>query len=89
MKKTKPDILRQLISLVLLIVICHPSIKAQTPQSRTLAEAFFGHEALFFQLVVKKKFTDTSRFNQGNHKIKKITPVVHAWGGYQNFQNLK
>ncbi|MFQ3326958.1 MAG: hypothetical protein ACI8YC_001598 [Salibacteraceae bacterium] len=63
MKKTKPDILRQLISLVLLIVICHPSIKAQTPQSRTLAEAFFGHEALFFQLVVKKKFTDTSRFN--------------------------
>ena len=63
MKKTKYILLPRLIPLVLLLAIWQPSTRAQAPQSRTLAEAFFGNEALFFQLVVKKRFTPTSRFS--------------------------
>ena len=38
-------------------------IAAQKPEPPIPIEAFFGNEALYFQLVVKKKFTPTSRFN--------------------------
>lgn len=63
MKKNRHSIFVQFIALVFLISIWHSKARSQTVQSRTLAEAFFGHEALFFQLVVKKAFTPTSKFS--------------------------
>jgi hypothetical protein len=63
MKKRRYSIFVKFIALVFLISIWHSKASSQTPQSRTLAEVFFGHEALFFQLVVKKPFTPTSKFS--------------------------
>ncbi|TAI49275.1 hypothetical protein [Flagellimonas allohymeniacidonis] len=63
MKKAKYTLLPRFISLILLLVICYQDISAQGSQSRTLAETFFGHEALFFQLVVKKAFSPTGKLN--------------------------
>lgn len=53
----------KLIIVVLFTSLGYTKLSAQKPQSRTLAEAFLGHEALFFQLVVKKPFTPTSKFS--------------------------
>lgn len=36
---------------------------AQEPEPPIPVEVFFGNEALYFQMVVKKKFTPQSRFN--------------------------
>lgn len=63
MKKSRYTIFVKFIALVFLILIRHSEASSQTPQSRTLAEAFFGNEALFFQLVVKKTFTPPSKFS--------------------------
>lgn len=63
MRKNKYSLFVQFIALVFLVSIWHSRACGQTPQSRTLAEAFFGHEALFFQLVVKKPFTPESNFS--------------------------
>lgn len=38
-------------------------VMAQKPEPPIPVEAFFGNEALYFQLVVKKKFTPNSRLN--------------------------
>ncbi|MFN7118911.1 MAG: hypothetical protein ACK4TA_19085 [Saprospiraceae bacterium] len=38
------------------------SLSAQAPDPPIPIEAFFGNEQLYFQLVVKKKFSPTSRF---------------------------
>ncbi|MBO0331142.1 hypothetical protein [[Muricauda] lutisoli] len=48
-------------TIFLILVTC--TIHAQKPEPPIPIEAFFGNEALYFQLVVKKKFTPESRFN--------------------------
>lgn len=49
-------------ALVFLLLILGP-VMAQKPEPPIPIEAFFGNEALYFQLVVKKKFSPVSKLN--------------------------
>lgn len=49
-------------TLVFLLMIVGP-VMAQKPEPPIPIEAFFGNEALYFQLVVKKKFSPESKLN--------------------------
>lgn len=47
----------------LCILLLSGVVWGQKPEPPIPIEAFFGNEALYFQMVVKKKFTPESRFN--------------------------
>jgi len=61
MEKCKKTIWAHFVSLFFLMTLWRQESKAQAPKPPTLVEAFFGNEALYFQLVVRKKFAPTSR----------------------------
>ncbi len=72
-------------------------VQAQKPEPPIPIEAFFGNEALYFQLVVKKKFAPTSKLNfftvatytadyENNQEENSIVIPVH---GVQSIKALK
>lgn len=85
-----------------LLVFCFLStlpalVKAQAPKVPTPVEVMVGHERLFFQMVVKKKFTPESKFgflsvstfssNYSNNlnDLDLVMPVLVNYNFYKNF----